>query len=174
MRAAVNVTAPFVNVIATGSLYPAGGAPAGDIGPRHFAFIDEDGGVQHAIAMGLMADNKERAFDEQIIWAIRESGRIDDGLWRQLTTGDLNDQWQALYFGSLQAEGGPQRPDRERVVAAAFGRYHSPGFVGRSNLLAGDQANPLRPDLAQEDRLDLARRFLEFEGVATVLETRIP
>ena len=51
--------------------------------------------------MGLMADNKERAFDEQIIWALRDSGRIDDGLWRQPTGGDRDAGWQALYSGSL-------------------------------------------------------------------------
>jgi len=67
-------------MVATGRFYPAGGDREIDIGPRHFAIEGEDRVIHHAIAMGLMADNKERAFDEQIIWAVRDSGRIDDGL----------------------------------------------------------------------------------------------
>ena len=122
--------------------------------------------------MGLMADNKERAFDEQIIWALRDSGRIDDGLWRQPTGGVRDAGWQALYSGPLRREAAV--PDRERVLAVAISRYHSPGIAGWDNLLAGDQAVPLRPGLAEEDRPELARRFFEFEGVATVLETRFP
>jgi len=101
MRAAIDGTAPVVNIVATGRLYPAGGDRQTDIGPRHFAFMDEDGLIHHAIAMGLMADNKERTFDEQIIWALRDSGRIDDGLRRQLTGGVRDAGWQALYSGSL-------------------------------------------------------------------------
>ena len=101
MQAVINGITPVVNIVATRRFYPAGGDRETDIVPRHFAFMDEDGVIHHAIAMGLTADNKERTFDEQIIWALRDSGRIDDGLRRQLTGGVRDAGWQALYSGSL-------------------------------------------------------------------------
>lgn len=116
-------------------------------------FEDKDGGIHHAIAMGLLAGNKERAFDEQIVWALRGSGRIDDALWGRLTSGDLYEQWKTLYGGSLRGQAAVR--DAGQFLPAAFGRYHSPGVVGRGNLLAGDDAGPLRPGLAPEDQLGL-------------------
>ncbi len=150
--------------MSTGWLYPAGSDPPGAVvGAWRFALENNEGAIHHAIAMGLVAEDKERAFDEQIIWALRDSGRIDDGIWRDLTSGDLYDQWQALYGGTLGGEA--TVPDTGQFLPAAFARYHSPGVVGRRNLLAGDQSNPLRPGLAEADRLDVARRF--FEAMAT-------
>lgn len=167
-----SLMAPFVETAATGNIFVAGGDPLTDVGAQHFVYENE-GIIQHQIAMGLAAENKEREFDRQIISALRGSGRIDDVTWNALTESQLNHAWRAQY-GELDLHPSGRHPsdlrtgdipdqgdEGGRYLAEAFARYNSPGLLGRDHLVAGRNAPPLHPDAGTGAERELASRFFQ-------------